>query len=65
MISSKRGKLYFKFVVAAAIIAAAIIAAAIYAYSALAAVPSSTPVIVNTNGTTISSAFVSRSSEVL
>ncbi len=44
LISGKRGKLYFRFIVAIAIIAAAV-----YAYSALAAVPTAVPVIVNNN----------------
>ena len=44
----KKGRLYVKFV-----LAAAILIAAVYAYSAFAAVPSATPAIVNTNTTTI------------
>ena len=47
MISSKRGKLYFKFV-----LAAAIIAATIYSYTSLVAVPAATQTIAN-NATTI------------
>ena len=42
MISSKRGKLYFKLIVAAAIVIAAA-----FAYSAIAAVPLTTPLIAN------------------
>lgn len=40
----------------------AIIAAAIYAYSALAAVPSATPAIVNTNATTINGVPIANAS---
>ena len=57
LIGSRKGKLYFKFVVAVAVIAAAF-----YAYSAIAAVPTSTPAIVNTNGTTINGVPIANAS---
>ena len=54
---SKRGKFYLKF-----IIAVALIASAIYSYSALAAVPSAIPSIVNTNTTTINGVPIANAS---
>ena len=57
MISSKKGKLYLKFVVAAAILAAFL-----FAYSAFAAVPAATPAIVNTNRTTIDGVQIANAS---
>ena len=54
---SKKGRIYLKFIVAAAIIAAAL-----YAYSAFAAVPSATSSIVNTNTTTISGVQIANAS---
>ena len=53
MISSKRGKLYFRFIVAVTILTAAI-----YAYSVVASAPTSTPVIVNNNASLPANASV-------
>ncbi len=60
MISSKRGKLYLKFV-----LVVAILAAALYSYSAFAAVPSATPSIVNTNASLPANASIARASDQL
>ncbi|MBI2550027.1 hypothetical protein HYV83_02500 [Candidatus Woesearchaeota archaeon] len=53
----KKGKLYVKFV-----LAAAILAAALFAYSVFAAVPAATPAIVNTNATTVNSVQIANAS---
>ncbi|MBI2580281.1 hypothetical protein HYV85_00555 [Candidatus Woesearchaeota archaeon] len=57
LVSGKKGRLYLHFIVAVAIIAATF-----YAYSALAAVPSATPSIVNTNATTVNGVPIANAS---
>ena len=54
----KKGKLYLEF-----ILAVALVAVIIYSYLALASVPTSTPVIISNNGTTVNGVQINATKE--